>query len=105
MACGSVSARTRWLTCRRLSSTTLTDTHRVGAEADLGVDAAGSACADFGSGLVARPVGRELRERCGRVGFAVQEGAELLDRAHQRRREHNGGVLVDCDLYARLQVA
>jgi hypothetical protein len=39
-----------------------------------------------------------------RVLLAGEEGAELLDRAHQRGGEHHGGVLVDADLDQALQV-
>src|SRR6266567_2731104 len=38
-------------------------------------------------------------------GFSGEEGAQFADGAHQGRREHDGGVLVDADLDQALQVA
>jgi Domain of unknown function (DUF1918) len=40
-----------------------------------------------------------------RFAFAFEECSELGDRAHQRRGEHDGGVLVDGDLDEGLEVA
>jgi hypothetical protein len=51
--------------------------------------------------------GHDRRRRCprGGGGLAGEESSDITDRAHQRRREHHRGVLVDTQLDAALNLA